>query len=90
MTHNIQSTNIHHIHTPADILDNYGKEAFIHFLYENQFEIQSTQIIGDTEEKNTIQFLSGIWESVLNRLLKNTSINLGQMIRNYEVKQKNQ
>lgn len=84
MTQNIQSTNIRHINTKTDILDNYGKDAFINFLSENQFEIQSTKIIGDTEKKNTPEYLSGIWESVLNRLLKDTSINLWQMIRNYE------
>jgi hypothetical protein len=76
MTQNIQSTNIRHINTKTDILDNYGKDAFINFLSENQFEIQSTKIIGDTEKKNTPEYLSGIWESVLNRLLKDTSINL--------------
>lgn len=81
----IPSKEILHIFTPDEFLENYGAESFKEYMSENGIVIQSTkQIKGGKKRRHSLWEAARAWNDVLLSLLKNDTLNLGQMMRNYQ------
>lgn len=81
------SAEIIHISTPHDIQEVYGKEAFKAYIVKETktgLEIQSKFIVADNiPATNTPYKMSKVWDTIIEKIITNKKINLGQMLRNY-------
>jgi hypothetical protein len=75
------------IHEQNELFQNFGGIFFERFLANNGIEIQSKRTLRNGREvTNSPKSLADVWDRHLRRLLDQSDINLGQMIKNYHEK----